>query len=722
MKNPTQEELIGLMERATSMGDTSSANEFASMINGSSNPPMEVIIRPPQNRSSNGNEGSDLGVTPPVAFNHRAGVNLKITDQGKQGYLESIYGKDNVFVSDTLGSRVRQGPNHAWVDVDPSGIDIGDVADLSDEALEIGAPIMAGTNPLTAMAYAAGGSSARQALSASLPGEDNLSLTDRALHVGLNTAFAGGGTYLGNGLSTGIKHLNPSRVVGRGLNKSANTPYAQEGAILADDVGPLTFGQETGNKAVRMVEGVAAQHPASANTAQAFQARQIGALKDRFTQVVERFFNPNRTGATVGPPVKVDASAVGNSVSQAYVNTVDRAVKYRSQRGTAAFGAVDRVANTVTSDGKAVFSVNNAIKTVDDLIDEFSTPGAGDQAAVIVRRLKVIKNQWSKNGASVTSSEMGNLLSQYSKMTVGRGGLFINIEKSEQRAIARRLMQGLEADLEAAVKTNVNGPAATALRRARDTWRADSKAINELEQSALGGLFGGRSPKSGAEVITAFEGMTPGQLTEATKLLDEVSPQIMNDVRGVYLQRLFNRSGGPVTNGNPAGVLLDERSIVREQLSPASIYNNARGLGGKNETADNMLKALFPKLTDRNQIGAIVEYARRVSNTAGMAGSQTGPFLETMAILKGTLFGGPVSWVKTGVSVVAPTKAWNLMTTAQGRQALMRVMKTASGEIKAGPKEVTALRFVQQSLGHEFVNEPMVQGLRPARQVPNRLS
>lgn len=616
-------------------------------------------------------------------------ASLKLTPQGRQGLFKSM-GYD-VYTDPSGEQFVREGKK--VYPVDRPAFTAADVADIGGDVLQTIPTVVAGTNPLTVGTAGLLGNVARQGISAMMPGEDDMSAKERLQSASLDAALAAGsqagvnkilgGTFSGaaKALPTGqqvpggFDVMRPKNVFRDIVLKAERNPAAADANVIEREVGlSLTPGQRTQSKSLLTVEGMLRRNPFSADKWQEADQIQLGKTLDYLNKTLESV----RPGS-VGPVV------AGGSVNRAFDDVMQKALRARSAQGRMDFEAVDALSN-----GKGVFEPVNARNVIDDLIKKYDVAGGGDEAASVVSRLKSLRADFAGKPAQtvetgtidpitgkqvtrtiqgearrLTGDEMQRLLGIYGGAAAGNGKIWSDLDSAMQRKIARDVMNALVDDMSAAAEGTVAGDTAEALLRARSNWKANSKVINDMEESVLGRVFGGEYKKAPERVAEQFVNMRPTEIQNAFSLLDKSSPETAQTVKRYLIEDAMRK----------AGTVMPGSAAPQRQALGADAFSPARFLSSIKESP--VWSTLNPN--EQFQMTTAFRAMERLAERAGTEGSPTAPIMQAFEAVKGMFTINPVAMASGAAAMVAPRKASDALLTPEGRRALVQISTTTPG-------------------------------------------
>lgn len=640
----------------------------------------------------------------------RFALGVKVTPEGKAGYLESRFGKDNVVTDEAGNFYVRAPGSKDFARVDPAGLDVYDIPQAVGEyGIETGATIAAGTNPLAVAGAAGAGNAVRQGLSALLPGDDRMTVPQRigsaALHAGV-----GGGTQAGVNavLGRGVDLVSPHNIIARHLNRQMQRPEAVAGQQIEADLGPgfpgLSPGQMTQSRPILTMEGLARRHPASGHIVQAFNDAQLEALHQRTLGFVDRMRGVPLSGSMV----------TGQAVENSFNQVLGRALNARRAAATRDFGALEAAAG-----GQRVVPVQNVLGEIDNLVREFDVPGGGDASAAVVNRLQALRRAWAGTPErtaesavldaagrpiatttpaephQITGQQAQRLLQIYTNAAQGSGRIFQDIDTAQQRLIARRVLNAFRRDLdEAADAGGASGAVADALRTARNNYRANSQAIDALGESVLGRLLGDRSGRAPEDIAGAMLRMEPSELRASFNVLDQHDPATAQRVKALFFEDALQKAGAPRTQTAPRG------QTVAEEFSAARMVTALR----KSQVWDVLT------VPERAEATTIFRGLQRIAHREG-EGSPTAPLQFALDLAKGFMGGltSPTQMVGTAASVLGPQRLARAMTDPAARQQMRTLVENAGATGPRARKAEAAMTY----LASRYFTDPEASNVRP---------
>lgn len=660
---------------------------------------------------------------PPINQNREGGrfdramAGLKLTQEGKVGYLEDRYGKGNVATDKDGAIYIKD--KGEFIPFDSPNFNTKDLYDFSGAAVAA-TPAIAGEAAAGALApsllgalgrgglYSAMGSVTQQGMAAALPGGDPMTMGERAGQTAMDAAFGSGGemaSRLINRAGSGVRNTYLKQM------GKAETPVAREGDDISNYLrqgynptrdGPmdpgLTPGQRSQRKGILTLEGALRRSPTQA--ADIFQAKdeaQLLAARRRFDDTMNIVSRNPRNGAMMG-----------GQIAKAFDDTVSSAMNVLDKQAAADFGALDNAA------GRApVFRLNNTTAALDDLISKYDVPGAmTDTTKSVVRQLGGLRDALVRDGAPVPKSalEMQRLLSSYGRASAGSQTLFGDLDKREAMGIAKRVFSSLNKDLDdAATAGGPDSPVAQALRTARDNYRNNFAAIDELKKSNVGRLLGFTDAQSMVpeKVADAIAGYKPTQLRQTFDLLSKADPDLAGDTKRYLLERALETA-------QPVDEVIEQRLTggmkpdMAAQFSPAKLLTNL--------SKSSVLEVLTPE--EQFGVRQLTAAMQRLSNRGGTEGSPTAGLMYAMDMAKNLVSAGVamdvVGGAKLAMSVFAPKVLAEKLTSPDALKALVTLTQP-NGKREAMTAAAATLGLVAANRGAQAGEDvrPFAELARP---------
>lgn len=619
-----------------------------------------------------------------AGFMARALAGIPITQQQQAAALERLFGKGNVSTDVSGRFFVFDPDRNEFFPVDrPDLQNVGDIADLSGMVIEA-LPTLGASTIGGAAAGAVGGNIIRQVLGNIVAPGVSVPVAERAKSAAIAGAVGGGAQAVVNVGARVVNAMRPSSIaatVVRGAaGRSKFTEAVRESETLEDVLGiRFTAGQRTQSRSLLTLEGMLRRNPASADIITANDEAQLQAAVRALNTTLDRI---SPRGA---PPQRV-----GEAVKRAFDATLDRAVQLRRSQAAVDFGKVDAL-----SGGLPVIRPSSTVGEIDRLISEFDVPGGGDATATLVRRLKALKGRLSMSEVSrldrevsgksltdeqlvdaldrlgestelvpdpLTASTYQRLLQVYSAAARGTGKLFKDIDTAQQRLVAARLRDALQADLDAAIdEGGVAGEIAQALATARDNYRRNSAAISELGRTTIARLVGDRSREFSADsLVSSLERMKSDQIVRVIRMVERVDPSDAQAVKRGFMERIIERA-------QPSPEVIERRLEAGQEIgagiSPTRLLTEIR--------RSPIWEAFTPE--ERFNVQQIVKGMQRLANRAGTEGSPTAPLLfardMAIALMGSALHLDLVGTARLVAAIMAPRRLAETIVDPRGQQA-----------------------------------------------------
>ncbi|WP_448208585.1 hypothetical protein [Azospirillum sp. sgz302134] len=596
-----------------------------------------------------------------VEFPTRAVAGIKMTPEGQAGFYEHNFGKGNV-VTDPSGSMFIVDHERKQVfPVNKPGLNLNDAADVSGMALQALPTFAAGTNPLTAGAAAGFGNVVRQGASALLPGDDQMSLGQRAGSLALDSAL-GAGTQFGANKLFGkvVDGVRPSNVAARYIDKAEQTPFGQQGRALEDLVGePYTPGQRTGSRTLLTVEGMFRRNPVTADIMAQHDTHQLNHALGFLNQTLDTAFGPGAVGV----------EKAGGSVRGAFDLALGRAVNLRRSVAQQDFNVINQATGL-----EPVIPTNNIVTELDDLISRFDVPGGGDATASLVGKLKQVRSNFepetivNPDGTQTTvprkisGAQLERLLEIYGAAAEGTSSVFKNIDTAQQRMIAGRVVDALKRDMNDVLDTGgLPEEVAGALRQARDNYKANSEAIDTLRQSVVGQMLGGPIRPADENIASRIVSLPPSQLRATIDLVNGIDPTAGQQLKRVAFEQAMAKAGVPAGDA-----------------PPVTMPDGSTPLWSPKKFATAMRQSPIWSVMDQNEritFTSVIQHLDRLADRAGTDGSPTAPLQQAWDLVKGGASGA----VTPFLYALGARRLAQAMTDPEGQRALVALTTTQPG-------------------------------------------
>lgn len=633
---------------------------------------MEQALGAPQAEAS----AVDTGLRPPgrIYLNGEGGgffqrllASIPISAEGRVSFLEEIYGKGNV-ITDREGTIFFRDPRgeNVFRPFDEESFSLKDVtADLGGDILQSVGTLFTGKSPAKTAAAGGAGAVLRQAVAETLPGQEDLDFADRVADVAVSAAMAGGTQKIVNTGAKAFDALRPGNIVARRAMREADKTFAKKGRKLSEQTGiPLTFAEETGGRSVGMVEAVGRRSVSAADDFFAFHQNQLRKATTRLKDIMGRL-SPERMGEF----------KVGQGIVQAFDDAVEKARNLRRLQAETDFKTLNQAAA-----GDGVIVPSRLAAEMSAIAREHNIPGGGGSAKSIVAEMNRMRNSLispevkdptgtlvpgTRRIAPVDGLQAHAILENYTNLQRGTGVLSKDMDKAKSIALTNRLKTAFLEDIDDAVtQGGASQQVAAALKTARDNYRLNSVAVNELADSTLSRLIGNRTTSPEAIAEKFVRRLAPSEIRTSMAILEAANPAAAQAVRRHMIQTALDDAVPPVSQQAADGVKFSAARFVK--ALPDSEKMRAAGIGRE-------------EMRDILRVSKVLE---RVADKA-LEGSPTGPFLIAWDAIKGVFTLNPGALGRAAVTVVGPKKIAEAMLTKEGRDAMMTIATTSVPTHKA---------------------------------------
>lgn len=322
-------------------------------------------------------------------------------------------------------------------------------------------------------------------------------------------------------------------------NSGIESEFAERGRALAERTGvDLKLSQVVDDPFVESMEAFARINPRGERMARDIESRQIQQAQALWQRTIDDF----NLKAEFGDQVRnafdrtMGSSAEGTGL-----------VGARAKQAQRNFAEVDSLTG-----GEPFIPLTNTLKTLDKLIGEAQTRGSGTAGRALARGLEDIKMEFVNGSAS--ASEMQVLLRRYGAASKGKDQIFKDLDTAAQRRPNGMIFGALQKDLDDAATGSFTLPAkppgqarepgavARALAKARQDYRLASQAIDAVEESAVGKLFGGTRKPNNTEIVDKFIKFNVDDIRNSMKVLESADPQLKAGLQKMWLERKLNEA------------------------------------------------------------------------------------------------------------------------------------------------------------------------------------
>lgn len=557
----------------------------------------------------------------------RADIKGDVSKVGEKNFLNEIFGEGNVIEREDGNFFIREEPGKTYVELNPEGFQFADIAELSGEAI-ITAPTLATSNPWLAGLYAIGGGTALQGIAETIPGETEIEAGDRLKSLAAEGVFGAGGQWAANGLidffsKMGIKNFITKKAL-NALEKrgKAGEGYFERGLELEKKIGPLSFGELSGEPALKAIEDFLRSYWLTRGSAQPIGTAQLNAARDAMLKFMQTTYNYAND-----PMAKRTGERVGGQLVKSFKSVLDSFVNIRRQKADDLYNSIkfvtDSTGKQVDISGMPTIRINEIDSQLDTMIKE----AAENQDDRLYRDLVDWKDKITKK---VSIKEDGSMLIPYesfntflklfSKASYGKGTVFKNLDTAAQRYPAKEIFTAFNNALDDTIKAYdgglttsaddaINSQVAFNLKKARDTYKKDTQAIEDLENSFIGDFIAPGAKKSKAAVLKRFQNLQPEEIEQAFDLLKTTgNGDVIDSIKKSFVRDVFEDSRATVLDLD-----LDKMDVVQQGDVIKKIFEPNKFLQTLDQkVGEDRLKVLFDE-KELAELTDILEYIQRVN-------------------------------------------------------------------------------------------------------------
>lgn len=589
----------------------------------------------------------------PLSFGQRSLLSIKMTPQGKVGYLESVFGKGNAR-HDGTDTFVRL--NDKWIKTDEDAVTLSDLADWVGGVVEATPEIVAGVatrNPAI-MATAGGvGAAARQALSGLIPGEEEMGLLERGKHIITNAAVAGVSQKAVNMLSPGFSAVKGAA--------SQSDEYAKIGREASEKTGiDLSVAQTTGKTTDELLEASLAN------------SLYVGEKFTKFSQAQsQQAYNHLRALSDDLVRGGVDPTVVGSKL----ITNLDDGIKALNNARKAQWASDISNLKSIAGEGR-IFGIDPFKSKVTEWIGKLDIPGGPPEARKLASELKDVLKDLS-NYKTVSADHMIGLMSNWSGKSIAGAG-----DVGLQQKVAAELMGALDQSLDN-VLVPLSDNAATALRTARENYKFGSEAIRQARNLPLAKLKM-TDPDTALDMLFRMKRTT---VSNHLDLIAKADPNFAKEIKAAFLERSIQESA--------------RKSIGKETMIQAggevSAFSKKKWLNFVLGKGDFWKASFSPQ--EAGDIGYTITALQRATENDFMKGSRTSPLRIAYDHLKSrfTITGLPKAIAESGTLYVNERALADMLLDSGGRNAI-RAVAMAPGMTS---KVVQSLQYIAFVAGSE---------------------
>ncbi len=452
-----------------------------------------------------------------------------------------------------------------------------------------------------------------------------------------NAALTGAGSALfGGGLELLASQL-PARVIARGggIREALKTPEGRKGLALTRDTGQdFKLSQVLGSERLAGMEREAA-------------AARPDITRPDTNRMISQFMNRLEGIQNMVDPKHSTPGRTAKAILPAYKAELDRTLATRSTMFTERLAEAEKLVK-----GQPVIPTGPIIEDLQAELKAATTAVQSETTRKYVGKLtQEIKKLSGANKLTMTNVQ--RLMQDYGEAASGTGRMFKDIDSAADRRVYTKLQEAMLNALDRATKDPALGPAAGALKSARDDYRLLSQYKDQMETNALGRVLNMTEDAVTPEgILAAVSKLKPSEVRQVLPLIQNHDPEIIGALQRNYFRDILKRSG--TGDAATAGV------------HPVSMRKFA-----ENWQTDDYFRALFPDRQTRHELIRARQALRRLADemppkhAPGAVEKRT----EEAGIL-GSL--NPVFILRMVARRMTPTKMAKLLHTPEGRMALIR--------------------------------------------------
>lgn len=553
----------------------------------------------------------------------RADLKGDISPVGEFNFLKEIFGENNVIARNDGNFFIREAPGKTYVELNPEGFQMKDVAELSGEAVVI-APTMFTANPWLAGLYAIGGGTTLQAIGETIPGETEIEAGDRLKKIAAEGVFGAGGQYGANVVidffsRLGVKNFIVNKAL-KALEKrgAMGKDFFERGEELTQKVGKLTFGEISGDAGLKSIEDFLRSYYLTRGATMDLADEQLNAAKNAILKFIQTSYN-----AANDPMAKRTGVSLGADIQRSFKSVLDSFVDLRSSNASKLYNQTkfitDSTGKQVNITGLPTIKITEINKTLDEM-KETAKLNQDDTLYKSLIQWQDSLNKKAKNGL-IPYEVFNRQMSIFGKASYGKGSAFKNLETAAQRGPAKELFGAYSRALNDTIESfdqglkiggvddAINAEVASNLKVARDQYKADSELIDQLENSFIRDFISPGASKSKASVVQRFQKLEPEEIDYAFQLLRGTGNEaVIQDIKKSFITDVFEDS------------LTAIKDLDLNQMSTAEVGRVIKEVFEPNKFLDNLnqkvgnerLKVLFTE-KELDRLGDITEYIQRVN-------------------------------------------------------------------------------------------------------------
>ena len=356
-----------------------------------------------------------------------------------------------------------------------------------------------------------------------------------------------------------------------------------------------------------------------------------------------------------------------------HVENTFKKVMGDSAKGTGLLGArkiqgdKDFAAVIKATGGKRMIKLDNFRDKATKLVNDWKHSADPDKRAAAKQIVRILRRRVSTRIGSgnrefkVDAKKLQDLLETYGGVARGSGNIFKDISPKVQQQAAKALFGKLQKDLNIAIKSGVKG--ARELKIARTNYEKNSRAIRDVEESALYRMFKKEGLKDSETLEKAFTKMTSGEMKGVMKILEGADPALRGRLQRFWLQNQLEKSYITSTYDHPI-------------FEPHKMLELTSGAGRKT------FKAIYDTAESRRMVMDGINATRRIIANNAKTSARAGSFLQKMAGVAASR--DPTFVARLTSEILAPKTVSGYVTSPEGVRLLKTLAKTNDVNVGAG--------------------------------------
>ncbi len=553
----------------------------------------------------------------------RADLKGDVSPVGESNFLKEIFGEDNVIARNDGNFFIREAPGKTYVELNPEGFQMKDVAELSGEAVVIG-PTMFTANPWLAGLYAIGGGTALQGIAETIPGETEVEAGDRLKKIAAEGVFGAGGQFGANVVIDffsrfGVKNFIVNKAL-KALEKRGEKgkQFFERGEELQQNIGKLTFGEISGDAGLKSIEDFLRSYYLTRGATMDLADEQLNAAKNAILKFIQTSYN-----AANDPMAKRTGVSLGADIQKSFQSVLGSFIELRSSNAAKLYGKTkfitDATGKQVNISGLPTIKVTEINKTLDEM-KETAKLNQDDTLYKSLIKWQDNLNKKSRNGL-IPYEVFNRQMSIFGKAAYGKGSAFKNLETAAQRQPAKELYGAYNRALNdtidsfdkglkiGGVDDAINAEVGSNLKIARDQYKADSELIDQLENSFIRDFIAPGASKTKAAVVSRFQNLQPEEIDYAFKLLKSTgNDDVIQDIKKSFVSDVFEDSLSAIKDLDLNQMSTAEVGrVIKKVFEPNKFLDNLT-----QKVGDDRLSVLFSE-KELARLADITEYIQRVN-------------------------------------------------------------------------------------------------------------